>query len=332
MTKVTVIGTTSWGIALGNLLAGKGYQVHIWARSEAEAVESTLKRNGHHNLSYISSPSEAVEDSSLIIWAVPAQSLRQNVRQFRDLIDPATILVSAAKGIEAHTGKRMTEVMAEELDPSLWPKICVLSGPNLAREIAQGLPATSVIAARETKVALTAQDMIKTSDFQVFVSNDVIGVELCGALKNIIALGAGIVDGMELGDNAKGAFIALGWAEMVSVGRACGAEEATFYSIAGLGDLFTTCASPLSRNHTAGCDLGRGKPLADVLASTSNVAEGIDTTVGLINMAKTLKLELPITSLIYRVLYEGLRPEEGVAQFRRLVSRQPAVDHQIRLL
>ncbi|MEW6143092.1 MAG: NAD(P)H-dependent glycerol-3-phosphate dehydrogenase [Chloroflexota bacterium] len=332
MTKATIIGTTSWGIALGGILAGKGYQVHIWARSEAEAVESTQKRNGHYNLSYTSSAAEATEDSSLIIWAVPAQSLRQNVRQFHNLIDPSTVLLSAAKGIEAHTGKRMTEIMAEELDPSSWPKICVLSGPNLAREVVQGLPATTVVAARESRTALAAQDTLNTPDFRVFTSNDVIGVELCGALKNIIALGAGIVDGLELGDNAKGAFIALGWSEMVSVGRVCGAEEATFYGVAGLGDLFTTCSSPLSRNHTVGYDLGRGKPLADIIAGTPNVAEGIDTTVGLINMARTLKMELPITSLIYRVLYERLKPEDGVAQFRKLVSRQPVADHQVRLL
>lgn len=332
MTKATIIGTTSWGLALGGLLAGKGYQVHIWARSEAEAIESTQRRNGHYNLSYISSTTEAIKDSSLIIWAVPAQSLRQNVRQFRNIIDPSTVLISAAKGIEAHTGKRMTEVMAEELDPLSWPKICVLSGPNLAREVMQGLPATSVAAARETKTALTAQDMLNTPNFRVFTSSDVIGVELCGALKNIIALGAGIVDGMELGDNAKGAFIALGWQEMVSVGLACGAEESTFYGVAGLGDLFTTCASPLSRNHTVGCDLGRGKPLADVIANTPNIAEGVDTTAGLINMARTLKLELPITGLIYKVLYEGLKPEDGVAQFRKLVSRQPVTEHQTRLL
>lgn len=332
MTKATIIGTTSWGLALGGLLAGKGYEVHVWARSEAEAIESTQKRNGYYNLSYLSSTTEVIEDSSLIIWAVPAQSLRQNVRQFHNLIDPSTILISAAKGIEAHTGRRMTEVMAEELDPSTWPKIGVLSGPNLAREVAQGLPATTVIAAREPRTALAAQDMLNTPDFRVYTSGDVIGVELCGALKNIIALGAGIIDGLELGDNAKGAFIALGWQEMASVGLACGAEEATFYGIAGLGDLFTTCASPLSRNHTVGCELGRGKPLADVIADTPNIAEGVDTTVGLVNLAQTLKLDIPITSLIYKVLYEGLKPDEGVAQFRKLISHQPVTEHQTRLL
>ncbi|MCX8126740.1 MAG: NAD(P)-dependent glycerol-3-phosphate dehydrogenase, partial [Dehalococcoidia bacterium] len=295
MTKATIVGTTSWGITLGGVLAGKGYHVDIWARTEAEANDSTRKHNGHCKLRYVCSPSEAVEDSNLVIWAVPAQSLRQNVRHFRNLIDPSTILVNAAKGIEAHTGKRMTEVMAEELDPSSWSKICVLSGPNLAREVAQGLPATAVVAARETKTALAAQEILNTPDFRVFTSSDVIGVELCGALKNIIALGAGIVDGMELGDNAKGAFIALGWAEMVSVGRACGADEATFYGVAGIGDLFATCSSPLSRNHTVGCELARGRPLADIMADTHNVAEGIDTTVGLMNLARTLKLELPIT-------------------------------------
>jgi glycerol-3-phosphate dehydrogenase (NAD(P)+) len=332
MPKATIIGTTSWGTALGGLLASKGCQVHIWARNEAEAAESSQKRNGHCNLSYISSPTEALEDSSIIIWAVPAQSLRQNVRQFRNLIDPSTILISAAKGIEAHTGKRMTEVMAEELDPSSWPRIGVLSGPNLAREVAQGLPAVTIVAANEARTALAARDMLNTPDFHVFTSSDVIGVELCGALKNVIALGAGIVDGMRLGDNAKGAFIALGWAEMVSVGIACGAEESTFYGIAGLGDLFTTCASPLSRNHTVGCDLGRGKPLAEVIADTPNVAEGVDTTVGLMNMASTLKLNLPITNLIYRILYEGLSPEDGIAQFRKLVSLQPTVDRRLGML
>jgi glycerol-3-phosphate dehydrogenase (NAD(P)+) len=332
MTKTTIIGTTSFGIALGRLLAGKGYPVHIWARSNAEATESSRKPIGHSHIAYTTSPEDAFEGSSMILWAVPAQSLRLNVRQFRHVIDPSAILVSAAKGIEADSGKRMSEVMAEEIDPSSWQKICVLSGPNLARELTEGLPATTVIAAKEARTALEAQDILSTPEFRVFTSNDVAGVELGGALKNVIALGAGIVDGMALGDNAKGAFIALGWAEMVSVGVACGASPETFSGLAGLGDLFTTCASPLSRNHTVGCELGRGKPLDEILADRHNIAEGVDTTVGLVSLAKSLKLDLPITGLIFRVLYEKLSPVEAVTQFRKLISRQPIVNHHVRLI
>ena len=196
----------------------------------------------------------------------------------------------------------------------------------------EGLPATTVIAAKEARTALEAQDILSTPEFRVFTSNDVAGVELGGALKNVIALGAGIVDGMALGDNAKGAFIALGWAEMVSVGVACGASPETFSGLAGLGDLFTTCASPLSRNHTVGCELGRGKPLDEILADRHNIAEGVDTTVGLVSLAKSLKLDLPITGLIFRVLYEKLSPVEAVTQFRKLISRQPIVNHHVRLI
>jgi glycerol-3-phosphate dehydrogenase (NAD(P)+) len=305
-------------------MATKGYRVHVWARSESEAFEHNHETGHHDNISFTSSPPEAVEDANLIILAVPAQSIRQNIRMFRDWLDPTTILVNAAKGIEIGTGKRMSEVLQDEIEPALWKKTSVLSGPNLAREIYQGLPAAAILASRETRTALSAQELLTAPNFRVFTSSDVIGVELAGALKNVIALGAGIIDGLELGDNAKGAFICIGWAEMVAIGTTLGADPATFYGLAGLGDLFATCASPLSRNHTAGYDLGRGKKLSEILAATPHVAEGVDTTVGLTNMSKRLKVDMPITLLIHRVLFGGLPPAEAVLEFKKLIAKQPA--------
>lgn len=323
MTKAAIIGNTSWGTTLGHVLAGKGCVVHVWARSEAEAAQSNLKPNGDPTLAFTGCPEEAVEHADLVILAVPAQSMRQNIRVFQNILDPTTIVVSAAKGLEAATGKRMTEVLMEELDPALWKRICVLSGPNLAREVAQGLSAATVVACRDPRVAAAAKELVTAPEFHVLTSADVAGVEFCGAMKNIIALGAGIVDGMALGDNAKGAYIALGWAEMISVGVAAGAEPATFWGLAGLGDLFTTCASNLSRNHTVGFELGRGRPLQEVLTETPNVAEGVDTTAGLCHLAKQMKVEVPITQLIHRVLFESLPPPQAVSEFKRLLSRLP---------
>jgi len=322
--KVAVVGTTSWGNTLATLLARKGLRVAVWARSQSEALDFGQKPNGHSNLLYTSSPQEAAAGASVIIWAVPAQSMRQNVAQFCDWLEPDTILVNAAKGIEITSGKRMTEVLAEKTDPACWKMICTLSGPNLSREIHQGLPAAAVLAARDPRTALTAQDLLSAPNFRVFTSNDVVGVELAGSLKNVIALGAGIVDGLELGDNAKGAYICLGWAEMVNIGASLGADPATFYGLAGLGDLFATCASNLSRNHTVGYEIGRGRRLAEVLAAVPNVAEGVDTALGLGNLARRLKLETPIADLIRRVLFEGLSPTEAVGEFKKLISKQPA--------
>jgi glycerol-3-phosphate dehydrogenase (NAD(P)+) len=313
--KVTIIGNTSWGNTLSALLSDKGVEVKLWARSEAEAVQLNQGRRGYSSTSHLR---EALGKTDLVIWAVPSQKLRENVIRSRDYLTNSMLLMSAAKGLEIDSGKRMSEVLAEEIAPSLRGQICVLSGPNLAGEIAQGLPAASVIAARDASLAEEARKLLESPRFVISTSDDVIGVELCGALKNIIALGAGMMDGLGLGDNAKGAFVAWGWAEVISLGVTLGARAGTFYGLAGLGDLITTCASTLSRNHYVGYELAKGRSLSEISAGMSHVAEGVATSAVARHLAKNQGLKLPIVDLIYGILFEGVSPSQALTEFKKL--------------
>lgn len=315
--KVTIIGNTSWGNTLGVLLSDKGITVKLWARSEAEAKELNQGRHSYSSTSHIG---EALNEADLTIWAVPSQKLRQNVSQAKDYLTNSMLLMSAAKGLEVNSGKRMSQVLAEEIAPSLREQICVLSGPNLAKEIAQALPAASVIAAQDISLAERARKLMESPKFFLSTSDDVIGVELGGALKNIIALGAGMIDGLGLGDNAKGAFIAWGWTEIVSLGVTLGARAGTFYGLAGLGDLIATCSSTLSRNHYVGYELARGRSLSEISASMPNVAEGVATTAVAHQLAKNQGLKLPIINLMYVILFEGLPPSQASIDFKELAA------------
>lgn len=317
MTKTTIIGTTSWGKTLGWLLSKNGMTVKIWARTDAEAEELNKKRNPDH-LSFTSNVTEAVTGTDLLIWAVPSQSFRQNVKKVKSCVDESSLLISATKGLELDTGKRMSEILTEEINPNLRDKVCVLSGPNLSQEIAQGLPAFSTVAATCKDVAEEVQKLLTTPNFTILVSSDIIGVELGGALKNITALGAGMMDGLGLGNNAKAAFIALSWTEIISLSVALGAEKSTLYGVAGLGDLIATCSSPLSRNHRVGCDLAKGRSLKEIITSTHEVAEGVNTTVAARNLARKMRLQTPIIDLIYRVLFEALPPVEAFTKMAKL--------------
>jgi glycerol-3-phosphate dehydrogenase (NAD(P)+) len=299
------------------LLSDKGAAVTLWTRSKAEAEELNQGRRSYSSTSRIG---EALNGAGLVIWAVPSQKLRENVRQARDYLTNSMLLMSAAKGLEIGSAKRMSQVLAEEIAASLGGKICVLSGPNLAGEIARGLPATSVIAAQDIALAERAKELMESPKFVLSTTDDVIGVELGGALKNIIALGAGMMDGLGLGDNAKGAFIAWGWAEVVSLGVTLGARPDTFYGLAGLGDLITTCASSLSRNHYVGHELAKGRSLAEISASMTHVAEGVATTAAVRQLAKNQGLKLPIINLIYGILFEGLPPSRVLGKFEGLVA------------
>jgi len=314
---ITIIGNTSWGNTLGGLLSEEGATVKLWARSEAEAKELN---QGRHKYSVTSHIEEALNGTGLAIWAVPSQKLRENVSQARDYLTSSMLLMSAAKGLEENSGKRMSQVMAEEIAPSLRGQICVLSGPNLAREIAQGLPAASIVAAHDIALAGRARELMESPRFVLSTSNDVIGVELGGALKNIIALGAGMIDGLGLGDNAKGAFIAWGWAEVVSLGITLGASASTFYGLAGLGDLIATCSSTLSRNHYVGYELAKGRSLPEISASMSHVAEGVVTAVAASQLARNQRLKLPIINLIYGILFEGFSPSRALSEFKELAA------------
>lgn len=315
MTKITVIGTTTWGNTLGKLFANNGAVVKIWARTEEEAKELNKKRNPDH-LSFTSYVEEAVTEADLLVWAVPSHSFRHNVKQIKNHLTLSTILVSATKGLEVDSGKRMSEILMEEVAPPLQSQVCVLSGPNLSKEISQGLPAFSIVASENRKVAREAQRLLSSPDFSILVSGDVIGVELGGAFKNIIALGAGMIDGLGLGNNAKAAFITLGWAEAVSLAAALGAKRRTLWGLPGLGDLIATCVSPLSRNHHTGCELAKGRPLREIIASSRQVAEGINTTIAARNLARRVGVEVPTIDLVYEVLFGTLSPGEAFSRFK----------------
>jgi len=320
--KVAIIGTTAWGTTLGVILARRGIEVALWARTEEEAERLGQDQENKARLPGISFPEglcptssmeEALTGVSLVILAVPSHKMRQNVRQIKGHVDEGMIILSAAKGLEMDTTKRMSQVIAEELDPPCHQNICVLSGPNLSREIARGLPATTVIAAQDSSVAKRAQEIMASASFRVYTNNDVVGVELGGALKNVIALAAGLSDGLGYGDNAKAALVSRGLAEISRLGVAMGASPLTFAGLAVLGDLVATCSSPLSRNRFVGEELAKGRPLAEITASMNSVAEGINTTVVARQIAQEHGVEMPITEQVYRVLFKGIEVPQAMA-------------------
>ncbi len=312
--KVAIIGTTAWGTALGIMLARRGIGVALWARTGEEAdrlnaeKENTARLPGipfPDNLSSTSSVAEALKGASLIILAVPSQEMRKNVRLLVGHIDGDVPIVSAAKGLEKDTSKRMSQVIAEELDPSLHDKICAISGPNFSKEIAQGLPAATVVAANNGTVTAWVQQIMDSPTFHVETSDDMVGVELAGALKNIVALGAGMMDALGYGDNAKAAFATRGLAEITRLSVAAGANPATLTGLAGVGDLVATCSSPLSRNRTFGRELAKGRPAEEIRTTMTSVVEGIATTAAALNLATELGVKVPITEQLYKVLFEG---------------------------
>ena len=332
MSRIGVVGTTSWGTTLAILMARRGNDVRLWARTDEEAARLDSDREnarllpGHgfpEGLSVTSSPGEALGESRLVLLAVPSSSLRENVRAVGDFIDDPAAVVSATKGLEAGTSKRMSEVLGEELPERLRGRICALSGPNLAPEIINGMPAGTVVASENPDAAASAQEAITSALFRVYTNDDIIGVELGGALKNIIAISAGICDELGYGSNAKAAMLTRGIAEIARLGVACGANWQTFAGLAGIGDLIATCSSSLSRNHYVGEQLARGRPVADIRASMTNVAEGIDTTSAAVRLAEETGVEMPITSAMHSVLFEGVALDQAISG---LLDRAPGTE------
>ena len=322
MPNITVIGTTSWGITLAILLAKKQYDVRLWARTQKEADELTESPKPVLSINVIYPPDltitgsleDAFEDADVVLIAVPSQTVRQNVQTIKKYLTPKMLIINAAKGLEIGSNKRMSEVIGEEIEPNQRPNICVLSGPNLAGEVLRGLPASAVVANADEATARRAQELLAAPNFNVYTNSDVIGVELGGALKNIIALGAGMVDGLGYGDNAKAAFITRGLTEMAAIGLAMGASPLTLSGLTGLGDLIATCASTLSRNHYVGVELTKGYTLKQISKSMTGVAEGVATTYAVWHLAQKIKLGMPITEQIYAVLYEKRTPQEVMAK------------------
>jgi glycerol-3-phosphate dehydrogenase (NAD(P)+) len=328
MTSVGVIGSGAWGTTLALLLATSGIETVLWEHQAERAAamqqqrENTLFLPGFRfpaALRVTADIAEAAPGRDMLLLVTPSQRMRENVRLLAPYVGNETILVSASKGIEVGSLKRMTEVIAEEL-PLAQERVAALSGPNIAREIAEGKPTAAVVAALSSEIAVKARTLLTTRTFRVYTASDVIGVELGGALKNIIAIGAGFNDGMGYGDSAKAAFITRGIAEMARLGLAAGANPLTFTGLAGIGDLIATCASPLSRNHQLGRRLAAGEHLDAILASTRTVAEGVTTTRAALQLAARYHVDMPITRQLSLVLFEGFDPRNVVP---KLMMRDP---------
>ena len=328
-TPAAVVGATTWGATLAIILARRGVSVRLLARTDEEARGLDARREharlpGHRfppTLALTADPREALAGASVVVVAVPSSHVRAAARGVAGYLGDDAVVVSAAKGIELGTLKRMSEVIAEEL-PSA--RVCALSGPNLAKEVAAGLPSTTVIASADSGAAEAAQALLNSGAFRVYTNADLVGTELGGVLKNIVALGSGVVHGLGMGDNARAALVNRGLAEMTRLGVAAGASPLTFAGLAGMGDLIATCYSPLSRNHRLGIELGRGKPLDEALAALGGqVAEGVNATRAALDMAARLGVEMPIAQVTGRVLFEGMSPREAAAA---LMSRAPRAE------
>jgi len=323
ISKVTIIGTTTWGTTLAVMLGRGGMKVALWARTEEEAARLNGEKGNRTRLPGIPFPQslrvtasigEALDKSGMVMLAVPSQSMRHNARLVSGHLDSSMLVLSVTKGLEVDSAKRMSQVLSEELASGIHSNICVLSGPNLSGEIVRGLPATTVVAAFDISVAKRVQEVMASPMFRVYTNTDVVGVELGGVLKNIIALAAGMVDGLGYGDNTKAGLITRGLAEITRLGVAAGANPLTFAGLAGLGDLVATCSSPLSRNRFVGQELAKGRSLDEITSSMNEVAEGIDTTRAALKLAGELKVEMPIAEQVSRALFEGLDVRQAVAE------------------
>lgn len=321
--NVAVIGAGSWGTALASVLADNGHQVTIWVRDpkQAEAINTT-----HRNQKYLPEATlsdqivvtadlrEAVEGKPVVLLAVPSHAMRQVCRDLAPLLQEDILLIHAVKGFELETLKRMSEVIHEELPPSIASRLAVLSGPSHAEEVVQRQPTTVVVASESEDSMLRAQDLLMNRNFRVYTNPDLVGAEIAGALKNIIALGAGLSDGLGFGDNAKAALLTRGLAEITRLGLKLGAMPLTFSGLAGIGDLVATCTSKHSRNWRAGYLLGQGKSLDEVLDEIGMVVEGVRTTRAANVIARREHVEMPITHVLYGILFEGQDPRQGVEQ------------------
>ncbi len=305
-------------MTLAALMGRAGHDVRLLARTQQEAERADTSLRMYRATC---DPRMAFEGVSHVLWAVPSQTMRANAERFGSHLHGPVCHTSVAKGLEVDTGMRMTEVLAEVLPRDAQSALCALSGPNLAREIAEGLPAAAVVASTDTIMRKDVQSLVASPRFMTVPSDDLVGVELAGALKNIVALGAGMMDGLGLGDNAKAAFIALTWSEVIAFAVELGARESTLYGLAGFGDVVATCVSDLSRNHYLGSEVAKGRRLDDVRVSMQHVAEGVHTAAAVHQICERRKLETPIMTSVYRVLFESYPVARAVARFTGQTQR-----------
>ncbi|WP_433350231.1 NAD(P)H-dependent glycerol-3-phosphate dehydrogenase [Microtetraspora malaysiensis] len=328
MSRAVVFGTGSWGTTFAMILAEAGTQTMLWGR-RASVVDAINER--HENPEYLpglrlpeslratTDPAEAMEGADFVVLAVPAQTLRDNLAVWKPHLPPDAVLVSLMKGVERGTCKRMSEVICEVagVPPE---RVAVVSGPNLVPELAQRQPAAAVVACSDEEVARRLQDACHLPWFRTYTNLDVVGVELGGAVKNVIALAVGVAVGMGLGDNVTAMLMTRGLAEIARLGAALGADQHTFAGLAGMGDLVATCSSPMSRNRTFGENLGRGMTLAEVVAVTKQTAEGVKSCESVLELARKHDVEMPITEVVVGVVHDGMAPSEAAML---LMSRTP---------
>jgi glycerol-3-phosphate dehydrogenase (NAD(P)+) len=326
MTRVAVMGTGSWGTTFAVVMADAGGDVTLWGRREQICDEITRDQRNSAYLPGIALPSsmrastdpcEVLDGAEVVVLAVPSQTLRENLATWRADLPKDCALVSLMKGVELGTLQRMSQVMVQvaDVDPA---RVAVVSGPNLAKEIARRQPTATVVASSDAATAEQVALATSAAYFRPYTNTDVIGVELGGALKNVIALAVGIAEGMGLGDNTKATIITRGLAESTRLALKLGGYPATLAGLAGLGDLVATCASPLSRNRTFGTHLGRGLPLAEVVALTSQTAEAVKSCGPILELARSHGVDLPITEHVVAIVHEGMSVDEMRA---RLLGR-----------
>ena len=325
--KIGVVGAGSWGTALANLLASKGFAIDLWV-FEKEVIQQ-IKESGENqyflpdiklssNLKPRNNIVNVVSGKDLVLVVVPSHVMRETTLKMANHISKEAIIASASKGIENKTHLTMTGVLQETL-PQIPPEhLAVISGPSFAREVAQNLPTVVTAASKDMEISALVQQVMATPYFRVYTSDDVMGVELGGSLKNVIAIAAGVIDGLQLGLNTRAALITRGMTEIRRLGLKMGANPRTFTGLAGFGDLILTCTGHLSRNHTVGQKIGEGKKVNDILGEMRMVAEGVKTAKSVYNLSRKLGVDMPISHEIYRILHEDLDPKEAVY---RLMTR-----------
>lgn len=328
--EVSIIGDGGWGTTLGILLSRKGFNVTIWGafpdyieilKEKKENIKFLPGVRIPDDIKVTASIDEAISDNHIVILAAPSQFMRGVLTMMKMHDLSRRVFVSVTKGIEDTTLKRMSEVIYEVIGQC---SLAVLSGPTIALEVANGSPTTAVVSSIDPALVKEVQEVFMTERFRVYTTDDVIGVELGGSLKNIIAIAAGALDAIGFGTNAKAALLTRGLVEIVRLGLAMGAKVETFYGLSGLGDLTTTCISPYSRNRWFGEQIGRGKDMKDVLKETDMVIEGVATSKSAFNLAKRYNIDMPITTEIYKVLYENKDPKKAVHD---LMTRAPKIEN-----
>lgn len=320
--KVTILGCGSWGTALAIVLAQKGLSVTMWCRRTNQAEEMNLQHTNEKYLPGVILPESihvetnlqaALTEAKYVVLAVPSQTLRENLEQAKAYLADDVILVNTAKGLEVGTNLRLSQV-AEQVIPGSLNRFVALYGPSHAEEVAQGLPAAIVATSLQKTVAEQVQDLFMSPALRVYTNDDLIGAEVGGAIKNIIAIATGIAVGLGLGDNAQAALLTRGMAEITRFGTALGADPLTFSGLTGIGDLVVTCTSRHSRNHRCGLALGQGKRLDEILQEMGMVVEGVKTTKATAELAKEIGVSMPITECMYRVLFENLPVADAVQE------------------